>query len=213
MLHMTSTPPTIADLQFRYCERAVQDQPLLQGFAHPPDGVFHFCPMMARAPGALTGFPMRSQPSLQRGPVAEACDKRLSVGLDEGRGCAAAKPRKIGNPFSWERFRPKKSLGSHSEDARRIRLPGAKQRDPSSSPSDFILAAHSRAWTGARRLCRRLSTSAWISIAWFKEMFISSIPYATPRLSKIYHKAIPLTMFLMRHRHLQRSPLGPLKTV
>jgi hypothetical protein len=85
VLHMTSTPPTIADLQSRYCERAVQDQPLLQGFAHPPDGVFHFCPMMARAPGALTGFPMRSQPSLQTGPVAEACDKRLSVGLDEGR--------------------------------------------------------------------------------------------------------------------------------
>lgn len=129
VLHMTSTPPTIADLQSRYCGRAVQDQPLLQGFAHPPDGLFHFCPMMARAPGALTGFPMRSQPSLQTGPLAEACDKRLSVGLDEGRGCAAAKPRKIGNPFSWERFRPKKSLGSRSEDTRRIRLPGAKQRD------------------------------------------------------------------------------------
>ena len=109
---MTSTPPAIADLQSRYCEHAVQDQPLLQGFAHPPDGVFHFCPMMARASGALTGFPMRSQPSLQTGPLAEACDKRLSVGLDEGWGCAAAaKPRKIGNPFSSERFRPKKSLG------------------------------------------------------------------------------------------------------
>ena len=28
---MTSTPPSIADLQSRYCERAVKDQPLLQG--------------------------------------------------------------------------------------------------------------------------------------------------------------------------------------
>ena len=83
MLHLTSTPPTIADLQSRYRERAVQDQPLLQGYAHPSDGVIHFCPVMARAPAALTGFPMRSQPNLQTGPVAEACDKRHSVGLDE----------------------------------------------------------------------------------------------------------------------------------